>query len=108
MLYQFSVYNKVTQLHIYIYPLFFRFFSHLGCYKVLGRISCAIQQIFVGYLFQVKQYVRVQVCTSQTPSLSLTLTLPCGNVEIILQVCGSDSVLLNRQTRPHPHSSPLH
>ena len=29
--------------YIYIYPLFFRFFSHIGHYRVLSRIPCAIQ-----------------------------------------------------------------
>jgi len=37
----FQVYNKVNQL--YIYPLFFRFFSHIGHYRVLSRVPCAIQ-----------------------------------------------------------------
>ena len=35
--------SKVTQLYIYIYPLFFRFFSHIGHYRVLSIVPCAIQ-----------------------------------------------------------------
>ena len=29
--------------YIYIYPLFFRFFSHIGHYRVCRRVPCAIQ-----------------------------------------------------------------
>ena len=40
----------------YIYPLVFRFFSHLGHYRVL-RISCAIQWVLIRYLFYIQQCV---------------------------------------------------
>ena len=38
-------------LYIHIYPFFFRFFSHIGHYRILRRVPCAIQQVLVGYLF---------------------------------------------------------
>ena len=41
MLWQFQVYEKLTQLYISIYPLFFRFFSHACHYRVLARLPCA-------------------------------------------------------------------
>ena len=31
-----------SKLSIYIYPLFFRFFSHIGHYRVLSRAPCAV------------------------------------------------------------------
>ena len=34
----FQMYSKVNQLCIYIYPLFIRFFSHIGHYRVLSRV----------------------------------------------------------------------
>ena len=34
-----------------MYILFFRFFYLIGYYKVLSRVSHAVQQVFVGYLF---------------------------------------------------------
>ena len=40
------MYNKVNQLYIYIYPLFLRFFSHIGNYRVLSRVPCAISRSF--------------------------------------------------------------
>ena len=53
MLYLFQVYSKVNQLHIYVYPFFFRFFSHIGYYRVLTRVPCAIQWTLVDYLFYI-------------------------------------------------------
>ena len=47
MLYQFQVYSKVIQLYIYIYLFFFKFFSHLGYYRILSRVPCAMQQVLV-------------------------------------------------------------
>ena len=38
MLCSFQLFRKV----LYIYPLFFKFFSHVGHYKVLSRVSWAI------------------------------------------------------------------
>ena len=49
-MHQFQVYSKVIQLYIYMYPFFFKFFSHLDYYRVLSRVPCAIQQVLVGYL----------------------------------------------------------
>ena len=37
------MYSKVNQLHIYIYPLIFRYFSHIGHHIVLSRVPYAIQ-----------------------------------------------------------------
>ena len=57
MLCYFQVNNKVNQLYIYIYiyPLFFfRFFSHIDHYRVLGRVPCAIQQVLISYLFYIQ------------------------------------------------------
>ena len=38
-----SAYSKVNQsyIYIYMYPLFFTFFSHIGHYRVLSRVLCA-------------------------------------------------------------------
>ena len=54
----FQVYSNVNQLYIYIYPLFFRFFSHIGHYRVLGRVPCAIQQVLIIY------FIYSSVCMS--------------------------------------------
>ena len=39
MLCYFQVYTKVIQLYIYTYPFYFRFFSHIGYYRILSRSS---------------------------------------------------------------------
>ena len=43
MLCQFLVYSKVIQLYVYIYSFFIRFFSHMGYYRRLSGVPCAIQ-----------------------------------------------------------------
>ena len=48
MLCSFQVYSKVNQLHIYIYSVFFRFFSHVGHYRVLSRAPCAIYVVLIS------------------------------------------------------------
>ena len=60
MLCQFLLYSKVNQLYVYIYPLFFRFFSHVVYYRILSRVPCAIQQVLVDYLFYIQQFVYVK------------------------------------------------
>ena len=41
MLYQFQIYTKVIQLYKYLF--FFKFFSHIGYYRILSRVPCAIR-----------------------------------------------------------------
>ena len=48
MLCYFLLYSKVNQLHIFMYPFFFRFFSHMGHYgsieyTVLSTVPCTVQ-----------------------------------------------------------------
>ena len=61
MLYQFLLYSKVNQLYEYIYPLFFRFPSHLGHHRSLSRVPCAKQQVLISYLFYMQQCVYVNL-----------------------------------------------
>ena len=42
-----------------LYPLFFRFFSHIGHDRALSRVPCAIQQVLISYLFYIQQHVYV-------------------------------------------------
>ena len=55
----FLLYNRVNLLYIHIYPLFFRFYSHIGHYRVLSRVPCAVQQVLVVYLFYVCQWISI-------------------------------------------------
>ena len=60
-------------IYVYIYIFFFRFFSLVGYYKMLSIVPCAIQQIYVGYLFYIQQYVYVNSKLLIYPSLPFPL-----------------------------------
>ena len=45
--------SKMNQWYIYIYPLPFRFPSHLGHHRALSRAPCEIQHVLIIYLFYV-------------------------------------------------------
>ena len=76
---QFQVYSKVIQLYIYMYLLFFKFFSHLGYYKILSSLCQTVGPCWLYIL-------NTAVCTgqSQTPNLSLFPSLSSGNHEFFL------------------------
>ena len=85
MLCQFLLNSKVNQLYIYIYPLFFRFFSHLGHYRVLSRVPCAVQQILMSYLFYIQYCVYVNPNLPIYPSpLSPLITISLFSTSVIL------------------------
>ena len=88
MLSQVQVYRKVNQLYIYIYPLFFRFFSHIGHYSILSRVPCVTQYVLISYQFYILQCVYVNLPIY--PSLHL---LAPGNHTFIFYICNSISVL---------------
>ena len=43
MLCYFQVYRKLIQLYVNICPFFFRFFPHIGYYRILTRVPYMIQ-----------------------------------------------------------------
>ena len=45
--------HEVIQLYAYMYSLFLVFFSHVGWYRILNTVSCAIHSVLVGYMFYV-------------------------------------------------------
>ena len=57
MLCWFLLHSRMNQLYIYIYPLFFRFFSHIGHYTVLSRAPCAIQKVLIIYFIYSSVYM---------------------------------------------------
>ena len=84
----FQLYNKVNLLYIYIYALLFRFFSHIGYYRVLRAIKCytidpyqlSLLYIVVCMLFPAFQFI--------PPN-----PLPVDNRKFIFYICTSISVL---------------
>ena len=90
MLCQFQVYSKVTQLYIYVYPLFFRPLQSTKqsslCYTV-GPYQLSVLRIVVC------------MCQSQSPSLSLP---PFPSVTMcVLYICDSILFLFCRQVHLH-------
>ena len=66
MLFYFLLYTKVDQLYVHMHLLFFRFFSHIGHYRVLSRVVVNSRSLLVIYFLLV-----VRVCQFQSPSSSL-------------------------------------
>lgn len=50
--------SKVIQTHVHMYPVSFRFFSHIEDHGILGRVLCTRQQVPVG---ESSLYVSVRV-----------------------------------------------
>ena len=46
-----SAVQQKNQLYTYIYPLFFRFFSHISHYRVFSRAPCVIQSVIISILY---------------------------------------------------------
>ena len=80
----------MTQLHIYIYPFFFRFFSHVDYYRTWW--------MFTGFFFPPKEY-----------SIYFTLPLPASHslcLECLPLICAwliSELQKLLPQTAPSLH-----
>ena len=51
----------MNQVYIYVYPLFILFFSHIGHYRVLSRVPCAIQQVLISNLFYIVKCVHMHI-----------------------------------------------
>ena len=54
----FQVYSKLTQLYTCVCVcvcvcILLRFFSHIGYYRILSRVPCAMQYVFVDYLLYI-------------------------------------------------------
>ena len=69
-------YSKVVQLYMYIYLFFSRFFSNVGYYRILSRITCAIQKVLADYIY-ISQCSRSVVSDSLQPHESQHARPPC-------------------------------
>ena len=45
--------GHIATLFFFFFKDSFRFFSHIGHYRVLSRVPCAIQQVLISYLFYI-------------------------------------------------------
>ena len=48
-----AIQQSDSVIHIHISTFFFRFFSHLGYYRMLGGVPCVIQKIPVDHAFYI-------------------------------------------------------
>ena len=81
-LFQFLLCNKVNQL--YIYSLFFRFYSHISLHSIEQSSLCYT----VGSYQLSILYIVAYICQSPSPSLSL-LPFPLGNHKFVFYICDS-------------------
>ena len=68
------LYNKVNPLYVYIYIclFFFRSFPNIGYYRLLSRVSCAIQySLLIIYFIYSGVHILIQ-----PPNLSLPSSFP--------------------------------
>jgi len=64
--------HQGSHIHIHISTLFFRFFSHIGHYRVLSRVPV----LYSRFLLVVCFYIVVCMFQSQFPNLSLPFAFP--------------------------------
>ena len=83
----FQVYNKVSQLYVYIYPHCFRFFSHIDPEYQVESLVLDSKFLLVIY------HIVVCICQSQSFNLSLLTSLTPGNHKFIFYILDSTSVL---------------
>ena len=86
----FISFNKVDQLHVYLYSLFFVFPSHLRHHRSLSRIPCAIHSQFSQVMCSLHGNVYMSIPISQCFPLSLP---PPTLVTVNLYFCDSISAL---------------
>ena len=55
----FTRWSTRESAYIYIYPLFFKSFTHIGHYRVLSRVHCSIQKVLTSYLLCVCVYIHI-------------------------------------------------
>ena len=76
--------------YVYIYPLFIRFFSHTGLYRVLNGVSCAIQCYSLLVIYFICNSVYISTPFSQFippcpyPLVAVSLFSTSVTLEIVL------------------------
>ena len=78
---------------MYTHPFFFRFFSHVGYPRILGRVPYAMQPVLIGQSFHVPHCA----CANLKPPVHPSLP-PFGNNKFVFKVFESVSVLYQFKT----------
>ena len=82
-----SAVQQSESAKLYIYPRFFRFFSHIGHYRVLSRVPCAIPQVLISYLFY------IQTVISSINNNSFDFSFPVLFLLFVFLILGTDHTL---------------
>ena len=48
------VFSKYESIYLSIYSFLLRFFSQIGCHRILSGVPCAMQSVLVGYLSHIQ------------------------------------------------------
>ena len=59
-----------NQLYVYVYPLFFRFYSYIGHYRVLGRVPCVYSRFLL--------VICAMLCLVAPSCLTLCVPMDCS------------------------------
>ena len=90
--YQFQVYRNVSYLYIHVCVCVcihsFTFFHHVGHYRVLSRVPCALEQVLIIYKV-------LCICQLQSPDLPSAphITYLLVTISFCFYICSSISVL---------------
>ena len=95
MLHLFQLNSKEIQSYIYICVFFFKFFSHLGYYRILSRLPCAIDFQQISLLAIYFKYSSVYLSILNFQSIIFPHTSPpvAYSCKFVLQICESVSVI---------------
>ena len=103
MLCQFLLYNKMNQLQVYIYLLFFRFPSYTGHHREFSRVSCATQQVLIRDVLLITIECSTPLGTEILPGHSQQYECRQSQLPSALPHC-----LRNGMCTPDPHPSTCH
>ena len=83
------MYSKVIQLYIYMYLLFFKFYSHLGCCIILSRVTRALPRTLLLMHFRYSSvYMSIPNSLAIPPLLNPSSASPSNHVcPLSLWIC---------------------
>ena len=74
------MYSKVSQFHIYIYLLFFRFFTHIGPYRIMSRVPMLYSRSLLVIYF---------IYSSVYMSFPISQFIPLPFYRFVFYICDS-------------------
>ena len=99
-----GVQQSNSVIYIYMYVFFLKFFSSLGCYRLLSKAPCSIQRVLLIICFKNSNvFMLISNSFSVRPHPQLTVSLFSKSMSLfLLSVCMS-AQSLSRVCSPQPH-----